>query len=85
MCLARLPVTCGTTPPLVSHVGSKVSVSCPCIGLQEIGLPGLCSGPVLIDEPAQMAAMMRDVMESRRVSGWMVCIRSTHAALSYLN
>lgn len=34
MCLARLPLTCGTTLPLVSHVGSKVSVSCPRVELQ---------------------------------------------------
>lgn len=69
MCSARLPLTCGTALPLVSHAGSKVSVSCPCIGLQAIGLPDLCSKPALIDEPAQMAAMMRDMMESRRVFG----------------
>lgn len=69
MFLARLPLTCGTMLPLVSHAGSEVSVSCPCVGLQTIGLPLLCCGPVLIDEPVQMAAMMRDMMECRGVFG----------------
>lgn len=69
MCLARLPPTCGTTPPLVSHVGSEVSVSSPCIGLQGTELLALCSEPILIDKLAQMATMMKDMMESKRVFG----------------
>lgn len=74
--LASLPLTCGTTQPPVSHVGSKVSVACPCIGLQ-VDVTGsrhcLCCGKVLIDKNAQMAAMMRDMMES---------MRCTHATLA---
>lgn len=73
MCLARLPLTSGTTVPLVSYTGSEVSVSCPCIRLQAIGLQALCSGPVLIDEPAQMTAAMSDMMECRLIfslGGW---------------
>lgn len=76
MCLARLLLTCGITQPLVSHVGLKVSVACPCIGLQVVATGSrtcLCCAQILIDEHAQMAAVMRDVMES---------IRPTHATLA---
>lgn len=61
--------TCGTAPPLVSHVGSEVSVSRPpCIRLQrQLGRRLFAPNRPLIDEPAQMAATMRDVMECRRV------------------
>lgn len=34
-----------------------------------VELPGLCCGPARIDDLARMAAVMRDVMESRRVFG----------------
>lgn len=87
MHLARLPQTCGTTLPLVSHVGSKVSVSCPRIGLQAVELPALCCGPIRIDELAQIVAMMRDMVGSRRVFGlhqvlgWNAC----HTILSELS
>lgn len=69
MCQPHLLPTCGTTSALVSHVGSEVSISCPCIELQAVGLLALSSGPVLIDEPAQMAAMLKDMMKCRLVFG----------------
>lgn len=69
MRLARLPPTCGTTLPLVSHVGSEVSVSSPCIELQGTVLLALCSEHVLIDKLAQMATMMKDMMKNRQVFG----------------
>lgn len=71
----------------IARVGSKVSFSCLCIRLQAVVLAVIYPEPVLIDEPARMAATMRDVMERRPLFGlgWMFCNRSKHASLAYLN
>lgn len=86
MRLAHLLLTCGTTLSLVSHVGSKVNVSCPCIGLQEVELQGLCS-----DRRACLNGCHDEGCDGEQMSiwsWWMVSIRPTHAihaSPSYLN